>query len=151
MLNLKEKVVISLAEYAKVVHTASYEQANKLISQGWNLLEVVKATDGYSGSSVTHVLGFSFKTRAEKLLAIIKSYEEIYTKESLFRAVAEKKGQNFDLYETNSFFEDNNEFTEFMVSYELIVNNRKVSYAKKSSNEEFKPGIVETDQENLPF
>lgn len=139
-----------MGRYAKVAHRTSEDKANELIAQGWELLEVIKGSNGYDGSSITHVLGFSFEKRTEELISIIRTYEKVYGKESIFRAIAEESEEELDLYEANGFFEDKNELTNFMVNYERIVNDQKISYFKKSPKKDNEIETTSSD-EDLPF
>lgn len=148
-----------MADYIRVFETTSEKKANEYIKKGWDLIDTPTVTnfdgDSHYSSHTQYTLGLSTKEYANKLLAIIREYEKHDLKEILFEKVAEERNDNAKWYEEpeNEKHMANIELlgpglskspiAKFMTNYEDVVNEKKISYYKKSK--------LEIDDEDLPF
>lgn len=113
-----------MSQYATIIHTTSENELNKLLSYGWDHIETNKKAYGDGTTMIEHVIGLSYKTKAEGLLSFLKTYESITPKNKMFEAQAEKLGEDFSQYETGGFLESKDDLIKFMVSYEMLVNGK---------------------------
>ena len=123
-----------MADYVKVIKTSNDKVANGYIKRGWDLIDTYKAigTDEYGepmGSFPVYNLGLSSKEFTNKLLGIIKEYENHGFKEALFEKIADEQGDQSGL---------DSPVAKFVTNYKEIVNIRETPNSKK-------------DKEDMPF
>lgn len=157
---LKEKEVIHMQQFAKLIKLGNIKEVNTYIDLGWELIEVenkarIEYEYGVSGVNNTSnfVLGLSYKILAEKYKEIITMYEEKGFKNELYKNIEAEFDENQSDYDTSSYFDDSyvlNEFTKTINFYEYWSSDLmdlKRMYRKEDANKDYHSD----DDAQLPF
>lgn len=119
------------------IDVVNAETVDKLLSQGWEIIETTKKAYPEGGSSLNYHVGLPAKAKIESLVSIIRQFEKYGLKEKLFEAAAEEFEENLDDYEPHGGFHVHTSLTQFMEEYEEAVNDKKIKYYKKSVEQDY--------------
>lgn len=152
-----------MGDYVRVFETANEEDVNEYINKGWDLIGTSKITqhDG-DASYIKFTLGLSTKEYANRLLAIVKTYEKHGLKDTMFEKVASEIGssvnwynlkakKSLSWYELSELAPSKAPLAKFMTDYEHIVNNADVICLEKDPFDDKTQTIENDDDEDMPF
>ena len=97
------------------------------------MIETIKSVNPNTGSEfVKIILGLPIKEHVNKLISIIRDYEEHNLKDVLLKKVAEQLDDNVQDYKAVRSAESTTPLGKYMSDYEDVVNDEKVFYVKKN-------------------
>jgi hypothetical protein len=126
-----------MKEYIRVDLCGS-GQVDKYLNDGWEIIETAKQSYPDGETKVDYHIGLPAKVLVDKLLSVIKDYEEQGLKERLFEGVAIGFDENASDYETGMGHATPSKTARYMENYERIVNNQIVQVRKKFTQQELK-------------
>jgi hypothetical protein len=123
-----------MKEYVKLDLVGSGE-VHKYLADGWEIVEAAKQS--YEGETrVDYHIGLPARVMVDKLMTIIRDYEEHDLKEKLFEGVAENFGENASEYQAGAGHSTPSKTARYMETYEKTVNDKNVTVRKKYTQEE---------------
>ena len=123
-----------MKDYIRLEVLGSGDSVDKYLSNGWEIIDTTKSAYPEGDTFVNYHLGLPAKVAMDNLLLIISEYERHGLKEKLFEAIAKQYDDNVDDYDTDGFHSTKNELTNFMQTYEDVVNNKKVTYHNRKES-----------------
>ena len=123
-----------MKDYIRLEILASGDSVDQYLSKGWEIIDTTKSAFPEGDTFVKYHLGLPSKVLMDNLLSIIKEYERHGLKELLFESIAKQNDDNVNDYDTNGFHSTKNELTNFMQTYEDVVNNKKVTYSNRKES-----------------
>jgi hypothetical protein len=120
------------------VELAYADTVDKYLGDGWEIIDTAKSTTGYEqlDTTIKYHVGLPARVQVDRLMAIIRDYEDQGLKEKLFEGVAEKSGETVSDYEIGGRYHAPSKIARYMENYEDVVNNRNVIVSKKPTQEE---------------
>ena len=117
------------------------DKVDKYLSEGWEIIETAKFISSYpegQDTSLSFHIGLPARVMVDKLMSVIKNYEEHGLKEKLYEGVAESLGEIASEYGTGDGHHTSSKIAKYMENYEKVVNNKSVTVRKKYTQEELK-------------
>lgn len=126
-----------MADYARVIETGSIDEAQRMIDNGWEIINTTTVTEPDGHSYFKYLIGFSYKDMANSLLSIVKDYEEQGFKDQLFEKIALKNDEKLEDYTRGGFYSASTPLTKYMKNYDLVVDDKITSYEKVREQESY--------------
>jgi hypothetical protein len=124
-----------MKEYIRLELVGSGE-VHKYLEDGWEIVETAKQSFPDGETRVDYHIGLPARVMVDKLMTVIRDYEEHGLKEKLFVGVAENFGENASEYEAGAGHSTPSKTARYMETYEKTVNDKNVNVRKKYTQEE---------------
>lgn len=125
-----------MKEYVRI-NVVGANEVDRFIQKGWEIVETSKEAYPEGDTFTKYHVGLPAKHLMNELLQIVKAYEKHDLKSKLYEAIANQSGEKVGDYEASSY-SAGTELSNFMETYENVVNGRFVKYAKANDQDEFK-------------
>ncbi|MBT2680721.1 hypothetical protein J7E38_17055 [Bacillus sp. ISL-35] len=121
-----------MKQYLKIFVHTEINRVNRLLDEGWELIETSKVQYPDGGEGVEYHLGLPAETRIKQLMEIIRMYEKYGFKSDLIHDFAESKKEDLLGYTTEPELDmPETPVTRFLMLYEEAVNGKSVKYYKR--------------------
>lgn len=121
-----------MKQYLKIFVHTEINRVNRLLEEGWELIETSKVLYPDGGEGVEYHLGLPAETRIKQLMEIIRTYEQYGFKSDLIHDFAESKKEDLLSYTTEpELYMPETPVTMFLTLYEEAVNGKTVKYYKR--------------------
>jgi len=122
-----------------IVDVVRDDKIDQYLKKGWEIIETTRTVYDNSESLLNYHIGYPIELKIRDLKIIIEAYEKYGFKEELYKKIAESNGHDLEEYDTfNGGNYVVNDTVNFMEEYEFSVNNNRIKYYKKLSQEELK-------------
>lgn len=126
-----------MKEYIRLELVGSGE-VHKYLEDGWEIVETAKQSYPEGETRVDYHIGLPARVMVDRLMTVIRDYEEQGLKEKLFEGVAESFDENASDYETGAGHPTSSKTARYMETYEKTVNDINVTVRKKFTQEELR-------------
>ncbi|WP_210367044.1 hypothetical protein [Bacillus sp. REN3] len=121
-----------MKQYLKILVHTEMNRVNRLLEEGWELIETSKVLFSVGGEVVEYHLGLPAETRIKQLEEIIRTYEKYHLKTTLIHDLAEANKEDILEYTTEPGLPlSETTVTKFLKMYEEAVNGKTVNYYKR--------------------
>jgi hypothetical protein len=121
-----------MKQYLKIFVHTEINRVNRLIEEGWELIETSKVLYPDGGEGAEYHLGLPGETRIKQLMEVIRMYEKYGFKSDLIHDFAESKKEDLLSYTTEPELDmPETPVTRFLTLYEEAVNGKSVKYYKR--------------------
>lgn len=135
--------------YRDYIQTNFESEVNRLKKRGYQVVNIHTHAEPDRDEYTVFTLGLSYETAYKQLMSIVKDIEELFSKEELFEKIGKKFDEDYNEYTKNAYFETENEFTNWMATYEKVVHDTENTYLKNKKDD----GEFQEDAEDasMPF
>lgn len=121
-----------MKKYLKIFVHTEINRVNRLLEEGWELIETSKVSFPDGGEGVEYHLGLPAETRIQQLVEIIRTYEKYHLKSNLIHALEKANKEDILSYTTEpGLHMEETHVTKFLMLYEDVVNGKTVKYYKR--------------------
>jgi hypothetical protein len=135
-----------MKQYLKIFVHTEISRVNRLLEEGWELIETSKVLFPDGGEGVEYHLGLPSETRIKQLMEVIRTYEKYGFKSDLIHDFAQSKKEDLLSYTTEpELYMPETHVTKFLTLYEEAVNGKTVKYYKREVHPFEDPALDDID------